>query len=38
MIDDTNQKITTFTVAEGLAADDVYDVIEKDGKIFLWLS
>ena len=38
MIDDSNRKITTFTVDEGLAANDVYDVIEKDGKIFLGTS
>ncbi len=38
MIDETNQKITTFTVSEGLAANDVYDVIKKDGKIFLGTS
>jgi len=38
MIDETNQNITTFTVDEGLAANDVYDVIQKDGKIFLGTS
>jgi signal transduction histidine kinase/ligand-binding sensor domain-containing protein len=38
MLDETNQKITTFTVSEGLAANDVYDVIEKDGKIYLGTS
>ncbi len=38
MLDEENQKITTFTVAEGLAVNDVYDVVLKDGKIYLGTS
>ena len=38
MIDESEQKITTFTISEGLAANDVYDVITKNGKIYLGTS
>ena len=34
-IDEANHEITTFTTAEGLAANDVYDVIFKDDQVFL---
>ncbi|MGB5382647.1 MAG: two-component regulator propeller domain-containing protein [Lutimonas sp.] len=35
MIDEANHKITTFTTAEGLPVNDVYDVIFKDDQVFL---
>ena len=34
-IDVVNHKITTFTTAEGLAANDVYDVLFKENQVFL---
>jgi signal transduction histidine kinase/ligand-binding sensor domain-containing protein len=38
MLDEANKKITTFTKAQGLPANDVYDVAVKDGKIYLGSS
>ena len=38
MFDEKNQTITTFTVAEGLGSNDVYDIKQKDGKIYLGTS
>ena len=38
MIDEKELKITTFTVEEGLGANDVYDVIEQNDKIYLGTS
>ncbi len=38
MLDEKNQIITTFKVAEGLAVNDVYDVVQKEGKIYLGTS
>ncbi len=38
MLDDKNQTITTFTIPEGLGSNDVYDIKQKDGKIYLGTS
>jgi signal transduction histidine kinase/ligand-binding sensor domain-containing protein len=38
MIDESNHKITTFTIREGLPASDVYDIIFNDNKVFLATS
>lgn len=37
-IDEKKQTITTFTEAQGLLANDAYDVIESDGRIYLGTS
>ena len=33
-----NKKVSTFTVAEGLGANDVYDITQQNGEIFLGTS
>ncbi|MFD1314650.1 two-component regulator propeller domain-containing protein [Namhaeicola litoreus] len=38
IIDENELNITTFTTNEGLGANDVYDVIEKDKKMYLGTS
>lgn len=38
ILDEANKKMTTFTTAQGLPANDVYDVAVKDGKIYLGTS
>ena len=37
-IDEKNGTITTFTEAQGLLANDTYDIIEKDGRMYLGTS
>lgn len=37
-IDEQNNEITSFTTAEGLPANDVYDIAERQGKIYLGTS
>jgi signal transduction histidine kinase/streptogramin lyase len=38
VIDISKKEIITFTTAEGLGANDVYDIIEQEGKILLGTS